>query len=401
MRRSVLLALGLLAAVIAVALHAETEFGGGVWETHRVAGAALWRGDVPSTPGFPIWGYSLLAAPLGAGVVVVQLALLLVVLAVWLGELSRGATGQRGIARFLANPAVLIAVLSPWILLTLSYYSNSLSALLAWIGAWAMLELLRRRAVPAWFLLAGALVGLAANIRAENLLLAALLAGGLFAHAVVEGRWLLGLVRAAALGVGTLVTMVPWLVYTQQTRGAPSFTSTNSGGVMYLGLGVLPGNPWNVQADDVFVDRIAAAEVGTHAFSKPANDLFRARFREAVSSHPTAFARRVIRGWRLALTQGLEMPPLQRLTEFSEEDLRLADFLNERAKARVGLVVNQREVAQCEAEGVTLADLSPRHYAMVAVEYAARGGTAALLLVLLLWSCVVVHGRLACQQCFM
>lgn len=384
------LALALLAGILAVGLRAQPGLGSGIWHAHVSDGQALWSGVAPDEPGFPMWGYDWLAAPLGEAVVAVQIALLLGAFAWWLLPLVGSAAKRRGVATWLSNPALLMVLLAPWIWLVSSYYSNALSAVLVWLGTWMLLESMRRDRHLAFFAGAGGLLGLAANVRTEHLLLVGLLALGLCACEAARGAWRTGALRAATLLASSLLTMLPWVVYTQQTLGTARLTSTNGGGVMYLGLGVLPGNPWGVRADDPFVHEIALAEVGTRAWSAPANDLLQERFREAVAAHPAAFARRVARGWRLALTQGVFVPPIEQLVEMSERDVELADYLNERAKGALGLAVNRRELAEYEAEGLSLEDVAPLHYALVVGEYATRGAFAVMFLALLLASGVAV-----------
>ena len=108
--------------------------------------------------------------------------------------------------------------------------------------------------------------------------------------------------------VSIAVTMVPWLLYTRNTVGAPLLTSTNGGHVLYIGLGQLPNNPWGITGIDndpamrAFVDARFGEEEST-AGSK-ADGALRAEFRRLVAEHPVAYVRKMLHSFNAVLTEG-------------------------------------------------------------------------------------------------
>ena len=139
----------LLCALFTLSLHTRTARDTGIWRGQVAAGQALLRGEVPQTPSNPLWGYSLAAGALGDAVVGLQGALALLTLALWyalLRRLRRREFGGHGASSFLLNPLIFLVAMVPWLLLIGSYYSNSLSAILALAGTTVLVWALSHRA---------------------------------------------------------------------------------------------------------------------------------------------------------------------------------------------------------------------------------------------------------------
>ena len=119
-------------ALFALSLHTRTARESGTWRGHVTAGQRLLRGEVPETPAYPMWGYSFAAGAFEDGLVVLQGALALLALALWYGLLRhrrRVELGGHGAGDLLLNPLVFVALMIPWLLLSGSFYSNSLGAI--------------------------------------------------------------------------------------------------------------------------------------------------------------------------------------------------------------------------------------------------------------------------------
>jgi len=351
---------------------------GGVWPNHLADGLLFVRGSIPALPAYPMWGYSLLAGVFKENITIFQGMLMLVVCVYWYRSILRFTTAvypPRRLIKIITNPFFVGTMLAPFIFLSLSYFSNSMAYILAFCGAWVLHLAVEggKDKSARYYATSGLLIGLGFNFRSEIILLGVLLFFALLIYGVIKrskGHYLrMGVVFCIPLFLATL----PWVVYTGITINQPRISSTNGGTVMYLGLGVLPNNPWNVVDNDPYAIKIADENNLDSAWSADADRYFKRKYLQAIKDHPGSFAKRVLIGWRLMLTQGLHIPDARGFF-YSEKsrDGMLLDYLNEELKLALGLNVNEREREKYIAMGITSNDLSLRHYSIVALDYFSR-----------------------------
>jgi hypothetical protein len=360
-----MLAVVLFALYCAVALPK-----GSVWENHLADGILFMTGRLPATPAYPMWGYSLLAGVLHENVIYLQALLVLLFFCAWYGSClaRRRRMEERG--RLLpAAPVLTALVLAPFVFLSVSYFSNALAQLLAFAGTWILYLAVEERR-PIWtFALAGALLGLGYHFRTELLLLAGLLAAALVVSVLRRRR---SAAAVAAFAVAFTAMLIPWLAYTGSTLQQARLSTTNSGGSTYQGLGQLPSNPWGVEYSDDFVEAIAKAKGLGSPWSEASARYFTQRYFEAIRSHPTAFAKRVLVGWRYMLSQGVYLPKFRLFGADDKRDAELLLYLDETLRSRLGLNAHDDQLAKLRAKGISDGSLTLRHYAILGTEYAAR-----------------------------
>lgn len=354
---------------------------GSVWIDHVDSGRILLAGQVPDNPTYPIWGYSLLAGLVGDRLAWLQAALAVGVLGWWFRLVQRG-TSHRAFGRTNAFAALLALALLPWFAVVTTYFSNSMACILALAGCCALWQAEHSQRATGLLVFAGFAFGLAANIRGEFLLIALLVSFLIFVAEVRAQQRTLSaaIIRSASFMVPFIAVMIPWAAYTHAVTGEVRFSSTNSGGVAYLGLGVLPGNPWNVLPKDEFVDQIAMQSVGSRsAWTLAADQHFKNLYRDAIKQEPLAFLRRIWLGWRLMLLQGMYVPNIRHLLSSTPNDELLLNYAVERVKNSLSLSADHYMLDRIRKENVDASTLELRHFVVVALEVFLRATTTLLL----------------------
>lgn len=245
-----------------------------------------------SLPTFPMWGYGWLIFLFHSKLLILigqqVLALIAVATAVRAAELS--VLTDRG-AQILRIGLVLS---SPWYALHSVYWPYSIAASLIVISL-ALLALARESTRPLVLLvISGLCLGVALNFRSDFILFPPV--GALVFLWAARDRS-----RAAWQSVVWLVmvyaTLAPWAAYTRKATGHALLTSTNSGQVFFVGLGVLPQNQWGITPDDgdPLLHSIVAARLGPgqSEFSYEANRILMQETTKRVMDAPAEFTRKV------------------------------------------------------------------------------------------------------------
>ncbi len=356
---------------------------GSVWDDHLQAGQKLLAGVAPEVPAYPIWGFSLLAGLFGPSLIWLQAVGAVVVAGFWFHTLTRKLPVVAGWRSGHGFAVLLALAMAPWFAVAASYYSNSMACILGLAATcllWRSLD--SDRWLP-WTLASALTFGIAANIRTEFLLITLLLAIAIVAAAplIAGSTWLQRAVRAAVFLAVTFVALVPWSIYTHATTGEYRLTSSNSSASYYLGLGVLPNNPWGVVLNDDFVDKLVQDKVGAKSAPTLAGELYlKDAFKQAIAAHPWAFAKRVVYGWRVMLLQGFYVPNMRLIWAPTPEDSMLMSLAVERFKQAASLSVNWYAIKEAERLGVDLKDLRAEHYALIGAETLLRAVYVLLML---------------------
>lgn len=347
---------------------------GGVWFNHLQDGLLFLKGSAPEPPAYPMWGYSLLAGLLKDNIIIFQFALLLAVCIIWYASLLnvRNNSNEKfydKLAKSLAHPVIAAMILAPYFFLCVSYFSNSIAYMLTFCGTWILYFAAEKEKPIGYYIASSLLIGLAFNFRSEVLTLGMLLFLGLLIYSCFKHIS----IRKSAVFLLTLFMMVlPWIAYTSLIIKQPQFSSTNGGAVMYLGLGVLPDNPWGIIDSDGFVGKVANEKNLGSPWSNDANKYFTQKYIQSIREHPKSFAQRVALGWRQMLTQGLYFPDFRTLLSSDGRDDILFDYVNEKLKLALGLNVNDKELEEYRLMGIDGKSLSLKHYVVVFLEYSLR-----------------------------
>lgn len=344
----------------------------GLHERDLAFADAIYHGRLADTPAYPMWGYPLVLGLVDNGIVVLQLAILVLLLPLIVDHVDEFFQSRNSrLSR--AGLTVGIAVcLMPWFYLTLSYNSSAMLSLMLTAAYVSLLGLDAKGTRPKLFAVSGLLLGLAFNFRTEALLVTLAAAAVMGLAFLIDGlTWKQG--RALAMFLGCFaVCVTPYLIYTKIAVGTPLLSTTNGGAVLYDQLGILPNNPWHIEPTDEFAEEQARTFTDQGAWSLEADREFKKRFFAAVAAHPKAFAMRAIMGLKENLMMGLMLPRVEELLNMDEKEGMKVYLARQLMKNSVGLRMNRNEIERAASLGVEMKDIGLRDRVMVWCEFVAR-----------------------------
>ena len=188
-----------------------------------------------------------------------------------------------------------------------------------------------------WMLIpTGLAIGLACQFRPEFLLLPVVVFMILWAW---RRRFWSTLGWSAAMAAAFLLTMTPWMMWTQRATGKAMLSTSNGGGSMYEALGEDPHNPFGVVLDDRWVEQDAVNRGFTSAWSAAANDCYYKKFKECVLSHPAYYAKLVlVNRLPLALVPPFNVREKTAKEKAAEEDFSFAKIARQEGLTRWGVI---------------------------------------------------------------
>ena len=269
-----------------------------------VAGLDPAANHCPS-PTFPMWGYGwlLVATRTEYALLLFQIALAVGAAWLFLRALEQAEVTPMRTTRLVK---ALLVVSVPWYAANALRwpYAEAASLLLVSIAVLA-LALARGDYRYRAYALSGLLFGTALNFRSDFIGLPIVIA----VLVVAFGRRRLAVAKRLGVWIAVLlVTLVPWVVYAHRATGHVLLTSTNSGHVLYISLGQLPGNPWGITPydGDPRMHRELRAHFGSDVSSLTyASDRFlRSRFFHLVRQHPGAWLRKDVHNAEHTFTDG-------------------------------------------------------------------------------------------------
>jgi hypothetical protein len=245
-----------------------------------------------STPTFPMWGYAWLLLVTESKLALLVLQNLVAITAVWFFVRTLEQHHVLGLAG--SRVLKLLVILSlPWYAFNSLRWPYSIAVALVLVAAALLIRGVERKAAVWPFAAAGAAFGLALNFRSDYIVVPVFVALGLVALSRVPLRR--RLVWAGAWAGATYLLLVPWAVYTQHVTGDPLLTSTNSGHVLFISLGNLPGNTWGitpVDGDPRMVREVRGEFGHERTLIHESDDFLRRRFFELVAADPAEYARK-------------------------------------------------------------------------------------------------------------
>jgi hypothetical protein len=254
---------------------------------------------------FPMWGYGWLLVATRTELALLLFQVVLAIGAAWL-FLRSLEQADLASARTTRLVKVLLVVSVPWYAANALRwpYAEAASLLLLSIAVLA-LALARDDYRYRAYVLSGLLLGIALNFRSDFIALPIALA----VLVLALGRRRLPVAKRLGVWLAViLATLVPWVVYAHRATGHLLLTSTNSGHVLYISLGQLPGNPWGITPydGDPRMHRDLRAHFGSDVSSLTyASDRFlRSRFFHLVRQHPAAWLRKDVHNAAHTFTDG-------------------------------------------------------------------------------------------------
>ncbi len=257
------------------------------------------------TPTFPIWGYGwvYLIFRSKLAILLVQQVLGVTAFVLLASELGRSSLLPAGTARAFK---LLLIVSIPLFALNSVLWPYSFAASFLALSAVFMLRATKSdqlRPLMNWAVSA-LFFGLMLNFRSDFILFPVLVP-----ILAVIVRMKRNALVGSLVWVGCVYLMLlPWALYAKHATGHAVLTSTNSGHVLFVGLGQLPGNKWGITADDgdpVMLATVnAALGSGASTLSYEGSRVLRDAAIARVVESPGEYGKKVLHGVKLTLTQG-------------------------------------------------------------------------------------------------
>lgn len=262
-------------------------------------------------PTFPMWGYGwIFLITEKKPLIFLAQGLISIISLYLLCEYTIRNILQTKIAKY--TFLLLILLSTSWIAIqfTLSPYGLAISLLI--LSLLLFSKLLNAQGLRSiFFLLAGGiLAGLLLNFRSDYLyFIIAMPVFFLFQKNLTLYR------KAGNILIWFFILglfLLPWAMYTYKVVGKPLLASTNTGHVLYIGLGNLPNNKWGVLAADH--DAVMREDL-KRRFGEPADSLtydgdmyLKDRFKDLVISDPMEYLYKVIYSAKATLFSGIYVP---------------------------------------------------------------------------------------------
>lgn len=170
----------------------------------------------------------------------------------------------------------------------------------------------RRSFVLVFF--AGLIAGLILNFRSDYLYFFALMPLLLF---LVQKDLTQAVSKSFLWFLAIGLMIMPWMFYTNSVIGKPTLTSTNSGHVLYIGLGQLPNNKWGITPADgdpkMREELIANLSIEADSLTYQGNRYLKARFLEIVKEDPSEYFKKVAHSSARTIISGIYVPEFYNL----------------------------------------------------------------------------------------
>jgi len=344
---------------------------------HSIVRIGEWlrgAGVKPDVVTWPAWGYAWVVAllPRFDWIVLLQACLGTFALVALCRSLSRSMPRQVMIV------AALCIVAIPWHDTQLTLYPSGFAGSLALLSLLS-LEKATRAAGIRHALLAGVLMGLAANFRSEFVLLPWAIAAG----SVALRPWQLGksvpLRPLAIFVVVAFILQLPWAFFYHAETGRFSLTESNFGHVMFVSLGSDPNNPWKISGDDQSAMQAVRDQGYTFSsLSEQGNQVLRRLVWSKVKEHPQAVVKRTLQQLRNTASAPFNWGE-PKLDAAAARDI---DVLRQELKANLGVGVNVAKLNEYRSRDLYTVAAQDRAAMLALVYQIAAVGFGALIFLL-------------------
>ncbi|MGQ9631412.1 MAG: hypothetical protein ACUVXI_14035 [bacterium] len=258
------------------------------------------------TPTFPMWGYGWLFLITENKLLLLVFQNALALFAAWffIGYLEKNNI-LRSKSVWLLKFLLVISI--PWyafhslmwpysvsislFLISFALFANSFSSDEIQIGR---------------IVLSGVLFGLALNFRSDYYMMPI----GFAIIALAFAKFNIVTIKKAAVWIlSVYILLLPWAIYSKHVTGHYLLTSTNTGHVLFIGLGNLPNNKWGITQydEDPLMHDLIKERFGEKksSFVYEADRFLRAEFMRRVKEDPREYIRKCLYSLRSMLTQGV------------------------------------------------------------------------------------------------
>ena len=198
------------------------------------------------------------------------------------------------------NFRLLIVLSFPWFLFHTQMWEKSISSNLLLLAIIILVDFLKNKKNKS-LIISAILFGFLSNFRSDyNYLYIAFFILIIF----YEGRSSFRSFLEKMLFPGIIILLLtPWMIFTFKQTGQPLLTSTNSGHVLYIGLGQLPNNSWGItpRDDDKVMDLLLKNNfnAGYKSYNYRENIYLKKKFSELIKKNPKEWIKKCLFAFRL------------------------------------------------------------------------------------------------------
>tara|TARA_B100001175_G_scaffold317794_1_gene336496 strand:+ start:4675 stop:5922 length:1248 start_codon:yes stop_codon:yes gene_type:complete len=192
----------------------------------------------------------------------------------------------------------------PYFFFHTQMWPKSISASLLILGILQLFSYARNKKIK-HLAFAGLLMGILSNFRSDYLVFIVFIIPlyVIFFEFYKYKKNILSSFKVFILPLITLVLLIPWGVYTYSKTNHFLINSTNTGHVLFIGLGQLPNNLWGISPrdDDFKMKKIIEKEFGENisSVSYNSNDLLKRKFLEFILKNPLEWFKKCFYSLRL------------------------------------------------------------------------------------------------------
>mgnify|MGYP006079133347 CR=1 FL=1 len=197
---------------------------------------------------------------------------------------------------------LLIIISFPWFLFHTQMWEKSISSNLIILGIIILIKFFKTNKTK-YLIISSLIFGFLSNFRSDYNYLYFLIFLIIILYSIKLG--LKAVIKSFVFPLIILLLLTPWMLFTYKQTNSPLLTSTNSGHVLFIGLGQLPNNYWGItpRDDDRVLDSLLnnKFKTGYKSYNFKENKYLNNKFRELIEKNPKEWAKKCFYAFRLLL----------------------------------------------------------------------------------------------------
>lgn len=258
-----------------------------------------------ATPTFPMWGYGWVFLLTESKFVILIFQNILAIFSVWFcfRMIEENKYLPSGVMKIVK---ILMVITVSWYAFHSLLWPYSISNSLIILSLALFVKAISSEQKDHYpLLISGLLFGLALNFRSDYYLFPV----GLIIIIGIITKLNKPFLQKSALWLALIyLSLIPWGLYTKSVTGHFLITSTNSGAVLFIGLGSLPGNKWGITPydGDPKMQHVIKSHFGenTSYVSYEADEHLKKVFFKMISEDPFHFAKKVLHNLKEIIVGG-------------------------------------------------------------------------------------------------
>lgn len=263
--------------------------------------SGLSNDSIPRSPLFPMWGYGIIYAIFKNYFIIGCLQMAFMLFTIYKIETIILSIKTINYNKYVFRGLVVLGL--NWFLFHTPYWPYSISANCLVLGLYLLLRAIYNSKMID-VVLSSIMIGVMLNLRSDYIYYCIYLSFYLiFLSIIKKFEW-----KNSLLWIIIWVTMMlPWSFHSKNISGHHSFTSMNSGHVLFISLGQLQGNVWGITDTDedpkmhALIDSLGSSEASTYNYE--GNKILIQEWKNRIVSHPSEYLRKCVSVLYMTLTR--------------------------------------------------------------------------------------------------